>query len=312
MECPPVLFIVFRRPSTTERVFEVIRQAEPSKLFIAADGPRSDHPDEKRKCEQTRSIVKNIDWECEVHRNYSEDNLGCGRRPATAINWLFKHVDKAIILEDDCLPDPSFFPFCDQVLERYSGVSKVMHINGNTYGLDQSSWHNFSYSFGSYPQAWGWATWRRAWENFDFEISAWPEFRDSGMVKSLDGGSRVANDRINKWNKVHGGGDGDVWDYQWHFAVMNRGGLAVVPQKNLISNIGFSSNATHTKNKESHKHDIERKRIEKPIRHPPFLIPDKRVNKVYRNNMLTPRITYRIARKIKQIKKRFIQASRKM
>lgn len=297
----PVLLIIFRRPDTTHRVFEVIREAEPSRLFIAADGPHAGDPEEQRKCEQTRAVVERIDWDCEVHRNYSDENLGCGRRPASAISWVFEHVDRAIILEDDCIPDPSFFPFCESVLERYEDVPEVMHVNGNTYGLDQSGWHDYSYGFGSYAQAWGWATWRRAWEQFDFEIADWPAFREAGMVKSLDGGKRVAKARTEKWNSVYGGRDPDVWDYQWHFAVMKEGGLTVVPRQNLVSNIGFSEEATHTFNEHSHKANIRRKEIDFPLVHPPFKVADNRINKVYRNNMLTPSLRARVEAKATRV-----------
>lgn len=301
----PVLLIIFRRPDTTRQVFEMIREAEPPQLFIAADGPYAGRPEERRKCEQTRAVVEDVDWDCEVHRNYSDENLGCGRRPASAITWMFEHVDRAIILEDDCLPDPSFFPFCESVLERYEDVPEVMHVNGNTYGLDQSDWHDYSYGFGSYSQVWGWATWKRAWDHFDFEISDWPAFRDAGMVASLDGGEAYAESRIQKWDQVYQGKDRDVWDYQWHFAVMSRGGTAIVPRHNLVSNVGFSDAATHTFDPHSHKAGIERQSLDFPIRHPPYRVTDVRINEVYRNNMLTPSLKWRVRRKFKHFRRRF-------
>lgn len=301
----PVALIIFRRPETTRQVFEAIRQAEPSKLFVIADGPRSNRPGEAEKCKATREVVTDVDWDCKVYRNYSDDNLGCGVRPATGIDWVFRHVDRAVILEDDCLPHSSFFPFCASVLERYADVPQVMHINGNTYGLDQRGWHNYSYSFASYPQVWGWATWRRAWKAFDWKMADWPAFRDAGLVESLDGGAAYADKRCEKWDRVYDGRDRDIWDYQWHFAVMRKNGLAVVPERNMITNIGFGEMATHSVNHDSEKADIRRHDINLPLNHPPFLLSDKRINRVYRENMLYPSLKTRIINKAKRIARVF-------
>lgn len=295
----PVALIIFRRPETTRQVFEAIQRVRPKQLFIIADGPRS--PEEKTQCEETRAVVEHIDWDCEVHRNYSDENLGCGRRPATGISWVFEHVDRAIILEDDCLPSQSFFPFCKDVLDRYEDVPQVMHVNGNTFGLDQSAWHDYSYSFGAYPQVWGWATWRRAWKEFDWHVSGWPSFREAGMLASLDGGEAYADLRQKKWDRVYNGQDRDVWDYQWHFAVMRRNGLAVVPQKNMVTNVGFGDRATHTISEDSSKAGRKRHDIELPLTHPPFLLSDERVNEVYRNNMLKPPLLSRIKDKARRL-----------
>ena len=297
----PVVLIIFRRPDTTRRVFEAIREARPKQLFIVADGPRTDIQGEKEKCQAARDVVADIDWDCEVYRNYADENMGCGVRPATGITWVFEHVDRAIILEDDCLPTPSFFHYCEELLERYQNDDRVMHINGNNYGLDQSYWHDYSYGFCSYPQAWGWATWRRAWQHFDFSIADWPAFKESGLVSSLDGGDRFASARERKWDHVYNGGDDDIWDYQWHFSVISRGGLTVSPVKNLVSNIGFSEEGTHTTNPSSHKSRLQSHQIDIPLRHPPFRIVDKRIDRVYRHNMLRTPYHLRVYRKLKHI-----------
>jgi hypothetical protein len=300
----PVALILFRRPKKTKMVFEAIRQAEPKKLFVIADGPRSDRPGEAEQCEATRAVVDDVDWDCEVFKNFSDTNLGCGPRVSSGIDWVFDHVDRAIILEDDCLPHASFFPFCESVLERYADTPQVMHVNGNTYGLDQRGWHNYSYSFADYPQVWGWATWRRAWEAYDWEMSDWPAFRDAGLLDSLDGGAAFAEPRRRKWEQVYDERYRNTWDYQWHFAVMRYNGLAVVPERNLVTNIGFDEMATHTVNLDSEKANIHRHSIDLPLKHPPFRVSDERVNRVYRENMLRPSLKTRIENKVKRITRR--------
>ena len=300
----PVALILFRRPRKTQLVFEAIRQAEPTRLFLIADGPRRDRPGEAEQCEETRAVVDNVDWDCEVYKNFSDTNLGCGPRVSSGITWVFEHVDRAIILEDDCLPHPSFFPFCKSVLDRYADTPQVMHVNGNTYGLDQRDWHDYSYAFGNYPQVWGWATWRRAWDTYDWEMTDWPAFRDAGLLNSLDGGSDFAGPRRRKWEQVYDERYRNTWDYQWHFAVMRHSGLAVVPQRNLVTNIGFDEQATHTVNRDSENANMVRHPLDFPLEHPPFRVSDARVNNVYRENMLRPSLSKRITNKLKRIVRR--------
>jgi hypothetical protein len=302
---PPVIFIIFRRPEKTRRVFEVIREAQPRKLLVVADGPHAGNAEEAKQCEQARAVVEDVDWDCEVYRNYADENMGCGLRPATGITWAFEHVDRAIILEDDCVPDPSFFPFCKELLEYYADTPQVMHINGNTYGLDQRDWNEYSYGFCNYPQAWGWATWRDAWQSFNFEIPEWPEFRESGLLKSLDGGTGYVNSRKRVWDKVYGGNE-NIWDYQWWFAVEKKGGLSVVPEVNLVSNIGFGERATNTKRDVRNQKAVTEKKMSPHINHNSFLVPDVRINKVYRENLLEPstkkKIEFKIIKYAKKLK----------
>ena len=167
----PVLFLVFNRPDTTEKVFEAIRQAKPQKLFVAADGPRGNRLGEKEKCEQVRKIATTVDWDCEVKTLFREKNLGCKFAVSSAIDWFFKNVEEGIVLEDDCLPSQSFFWFCQELLERYRNDERVMLIGGNNRGVDFLK--NHSYFFSKYVQIWGWATWRRSWEKYDSKIRKW-------------------------------------------------------------------------------------------------------------------------------------------
>ncbi len=155
----PVALIIFNRPDTTERVFAEIAKARPPKLFIIADGPREDRPGEAERCASARAIVDRVDWNCEVQKNYSDVNLGCGARPATGISWVFDQVEEAIILEDDCIAHPTFFRFCDELLEKYRDDERIMHIAGNNFQFGNQR-TSFSYFFSHHNICWGWASWR--------------------------------------------------------------------------------------------------------------------------------------------------------
>ena len=210
----PILLIIFNRPDTTQQVFNAIRQAQPRQLFVAADGPREDKDGEAEKCQRTREIVKQVDWDCEVRTLFQEKNLGCGLGPVTAINWFFENAEEGIILEDDCLPHPGFFVFCETLLDYYRDNEKIMHISGNNFQYGRKR-GNASYYFSTYTHNWGWATWRRAWKHFDFYCTS-------------------------AEHRKH------VWDKQWEISARKQGGLAILPNVNLVSNIGFGPDATHT------------------------------------------------------------------
>src|SRR6185436_19386626 len=173
----PVALIIFNRPDLTARVFEAIRQAQPRQLFVIADGPRN--PDDERLCNEARQVVAHVDWKCDVRTDFSQTNLGCGRRPASGIDWVFSQVAEAIILEDDCIPAPSFFHFCERLLEHYRNDTRVMHISGNNYlpadkRSSEREAQSRSYYFSKYTFSCGWATWRRAWKHYDSALASWP------------------------------------------------------------------------------------------------------------------------------------------
>src|SRR4051812_29566436 len=174
----PVLFVIFNRPETTRQVFEAIRTAKPSRLYIAADGPRKNKPGEDQKCQEAREIVKAVDWDCEVKTLFSKENLNCGRGPATAFTWFFEHEEEGIILEDDCLPTQSFFRFCQELLERYRYDYRVMHIGGNNFLNGWQRDQDYSYYFSLSGHIWGWATWRRAWQMFDYKLSLYEKIKE--------------------------------------------------------------------------------------------------------------------------------------
>ena len=238
----PVVFLIFNRPDLTEIVFEAIRQAQPTKLLVVADGPR--FPEEAEKCEKARAVIDKVDWECEVLTNFSENNLGCKRRVSSGLDWVFSEVEEAIILEDDCLPAPSFFSFCQTLLEYYRHDERVMHISGNNYQSGQRR-TEYSYYFSKYNHIWGWASWRRAWKHYDVNLKSWSKYKQLGMV------SLICEDSYEQkyWTEIFDSlfrGAIDTWDFQWMYASWSQNGLSILPELNLVSNIGFRSDATHT------------------------------------------------------------------
>src|SRR5262245_4967250 len=161
-----VALIIFNRPDVTRRLVEVVARARPKQLLVIGDGPRPDRPGEAEKCEETRAIVDRVDWSCDVLTNYSPINLGVGTRPATGLRWVFEQVESAIILEDDCIPHPTFFRYCEELLERYRDDQRVMHISGDNWNFNRQP-RPFSYFFSNYCYSCGWATWRRAFRHYD-------------------------------------------------------------------------------------------------------------------------------------------------
>ena len=236
----PVLLIIFNRPELTRQVFNAIREARPTQLFIAADGPRT--VAEKVLTDAARAVTEHIDWPCEVQRNYAEYNMGCKHRPASAISWAFETVEELIILEDDCLPHPDFFTFCEAMLFKYRDEEKVMHISGDCFlPFDL----NESYYFTNYTHVWGWATYRRSWQKMDLSMADWEKLKATMfLTKRLQKKYAVAY-----WEAIFNNvafDDPKIWDYQWTYSVWKEGGIAIAPAANLISNIGFGTGATHT------------------------------------------------------------------
>ena len=271
-----VLFLVFNRPDTTRQVFEAIRKAEPPRLYIAADGPRVEKAGEAEKCEQARRIATQVDWECEVKTLFREKNLGCRVAVSSAIDWFFENEEEGIILEDDCLPSQSFFWFCEELLERYRDDRRIMMISGDNFQFGRKR-TLYSYYFSRYPHIWGWALWRRAWEKYDVNMNLWPEIREGGWLYDyLEDGSLVKfwhrnfdwtyNDKI------------DTWDHQFTFACMIHRGLCILPNDNLVSNIGFGLDASKTK-RISRFSKMKTKLMRFPLKHPPYVIRDIRADR---------------------------------
>ncbi len=263
----PVAFFIFNRPETTRQVFATIRDARPTRLLVIADGPRPERPNEAEACLATRAILSNVDWPCEVLTNYSEANLGCKLRVSSGLDWVFHTVEEAIILEDDCLPHPTFFPYCAELLDRYCHNERVMHIGGANFQFGQR-YGPASYYFSRYAHVWGWASWRRAWKHYDVSMACWPKVRQQ-IVASFESQDE-RNFWLTTWDKVYKGRI-NTWDYQWAFTCIAQGGLTVIPNVNLISNIGFGSTATHTTSN-SFLANIPTEALESPVIHPPEIV----------------------------------------
>lgn len=288
-ESPPVLFLVFNRPTTTARVFARLRDARPSRLFIAADGPRPHRPGEVELCAQVRRLIdEGIDWDCKVERLYRTKNVGCKLAVSGAITWFFRHVEAGIILEDDCLPDPTFFPFCGELLERYHDDRRVMHIAGfNPNPSDQSDSAAPSYLCWHFGSIWGWATWRRAWANYDVEMKAWPEFLRSGSMRNYCTSEAEMQSRIPAFSATYDGRI-NTWDYQWAFTRLRHGGVSLTPCTNLISNLGFDSDATHTVNSSDRRANAATQPLSFPLQHPATIVPCTRFGAIYWQGIQEP------------------------
>jgi hypothetical protein len=264
----PVIFIIFNRPEPTRQVLETLRAAKPSKLFVIADGARLNEPGEAEKCAATRAIINEVDWDCEVKTNFSESNLGCRLRISSGITWAFEFVDKAIILEDDCVPSASFFPYCEELLDRYEEDERVMMVSGDNFLFGNASVAD-SYYFSRYPHAWGWATWRRAWAKFDLNMAQWPEIRDKKLF------DQYLPNTIERyyWETIFQhlyDGNIDSWAYHWTYSIWVNSGLSVAPARNLVRNIGFHAEATHTKWDSSYSShaSLGAEQLDLPLSHP--------------------------------------------
>lgn len=269
-----VLLIAFNRPDNAQRVFNEIRKAKPARFFMAVDGPRENRPEEKSLCKTVRDIVKQVDWECEVKTLFQEENLGCGVGPSRAITWFFENVEEGIILEDDCVPHQSFFQFCQEMLEKYRDEEKVMVVSGDNFQSGKTR-GNASYYFSIYPHIWGWATWRRAWKHFDFTVSSIPKSEIEAQIKSILKDKDAQNYWLEIFQKVHGGHRKDIWDYQWLCATWIHQGLTIIPNVNLVSNIGFGPDATHTNTPDPAITNIQTEEIHFPLLHPSGIEADK-------------------------------------
>ena len=240
----PVALLTFARPAETARVLEAVRQIRPRILLVVSDGARENHPDEAERVAQTRALFETIDWDCDLRTNFASTNMGCRRRVSSGVDWVFQQVERAIILEDDCLPSPAFFPYCAEMLERYQDHPEVMTISGMTYF---SGKHRISdsYHFSRYPLIWGWASWARAWRHYDVDMADWPQQKTDGLLRRAIG-DRILELRLEEmFDHVHGGFD--TWDLQLLYASIKHGGLNVIPVTNMILNIGYGELATHTK-----------------------------------------------------------------
>lgn len=275
--CAPVLFLVFNRPEQTARVFEAIRQARPSRLYVAADGPRPDRPRDAQACAQTRAIATEIDWPCQLHTLMRDFNLGCAQAVSQAITWFFEQEEEGIVIEDDCLPDASFFPYCSRLLHRYRHDQRVGQVCGfNLLPEESATYDYFASHFG---WSWGWGAWRRSWSAYDRMMASWPELKSGNFHRQHP----FYPERCRIFDAAYQRLWRETWDYQWHYALASQGQLSLVPSVSLVQNIGFTADATHTFSADPRRaRPASSLPAEDDLRHPGFLL----ANPMYEANLI--------------------------
>ena len=296
----PVLLIVFNRPETTQKVFDAIKKSKPQKLYIAGDAPRLGNTDDEKNCTLVKDIVKQVDWDCETHYRFSDVNQGCGPGPFNAISWVFEKEDKAIILEDDCVPSIPFFRYCDDLLNRYKYDTRIWFISGNQYN-EEAVTTPHSYFFSRYGITWGWATWKRCWEEMDMSMSKYPLIIEQNLYKTSFRTNREADFFQKKISEIFHDKSirSHIWDTQWGFTIFSNGGLCILPRKNLVTNIGYRGVHSVIKNQAHDRPIDENFQI---ISHPEFILCDVNFDTYqfdYYWNKHTP-IIKRIIRKIQK------------
>jgi hypothetical protein len=272
----PVLFLVFNRPETTQKVFNAIRSARPAKLYVVADGPRKNNSTDPERCATVRKIVCSVDWDCEVKTQFREENFGCGKGLTEGINWFFRNETEGIILEDDCLPSETFFPFCAELLAYYRHDTRVMSIGGNNFERHYTREREYSYTFSHHTYIWGWATWRRAWERNDYQMRLYKEIKTKkyllGHYNSIYERDMFEYVFEQLWKDGETINKKNVWDYQWQFTCKIHSGLVVIPNRNLIINLGFGAGGTNTLNVKPDHYQLLLEEVAFPLRHPDFVM----------------------------------------
>ena len=293
-----VLFLVFNRLDTTKQVFEAISQAKPPRLYVASDGARANKEGEAEKVQAIRDyIMQNIDWECDVKTLFRDQNLGCKYAVSDAISWFFDNEEQGVILEDDCLPSQSFFWYCEELLGRYKNEESVYLVSGDARGPESFGMKE-DYGFCKYPMIWGWASWARVWKNYDPELQDWPKVRNK-LPSSISSYKPTINFWKNIFDQMYRK-EIDTWDYQFSYLLQKYGGKCIVPKVNLITNIGFNANATHTFDIQSEAANRPRYEINIPLSHTPKTNSEKKINDFYDKNefLLKPlfiRAIYKLA-----------------
>ena len=274
-----ILFIIFNRPSSTQKVFEEIKRAKPAKLYIAADAPRNNNTPDIENCKNARAVTENIDWPCEVKRLYQEKNLGCSFGPRAAFDWFFLQEEEGIILEDDCVPHRDFFPFAAAMLEKYRNNKKIISINGSNLGYKLKN--DESYFFSRFMNMWGWATWADRAKEIDYSLDKWKQMKYPFWFLYNKMGQHLFDIDINWYKYWKHKFDLTVtketitwWDWQWIWHQTMHQQLSIVPAVNLVTNIGFNEDATHTQETSNPAASIAVKEMELPLVHPSIMKPD--------------------------------------
>ncbi|MDR1793385.1 MAG: hypothetical protein LBR36_08110 [Bacteroidales bacterium] len=271
----PILFIIFADPNTTARVFERIREIKPTRLYVACDGAREDRENESEKVTKTRAIIEKIDWNCEVYTRFLDKNFGPKYAVSSAITWFFENEEMGVILEHDCLPDISFFPFCEELLVRYKNDDRVGHIGGDCFLPDFVN-KKYSYNFSTHAHIWGWAGWRRSWKNYDVNFHFWNDYKDERDYLFQNFLEKVyfstfIPDVLN--NRKH------TWDTQYHFSLKLQNRLSICPTVNLVTNIGLGSPDAANTTIYRKKLLVPPQPIAFPLQHPPFMMINRKLDK---------------------------------
>lgn len=310
----PIALIIFNRPETLKRVLSAIRNVRPCRLFVIADGPRKHIAADIKNCQATRALIDTIDWDCEIIREYSDVNLGCGQRPYTGITKAFENFEECIILEDDCIPELSFFRFCEELLEKYKHDERVMMISGNHHLLKKVP-VDTSYFFSRNTITSGWATWRRAWRYYDFEMKLWPEVKKSGWLFNVLGDRSIVGYWEKLFDRCYKDRDRHYWDYQWTFTCWSQNALTIIPDRNLVSNIGFGQlGGSHYQNAQCPFGNLPTRAMNFPMVHPRLMIPNSMADRqiqhdVYGQISIPARINRRLARESAKLFKKEILTS---
>jgi len=302
----PVLFLIFNRIETTRKVFERIREAEPQNLYIAADGPR-ESMNEKNICESVRNwVINSVDWQCNVFTLFRDKNLGCGRAVSSSISWFFKNVEYGIILEDDCFPDITFFKFCDELLDRYKNTPEVCSISGTNL-LGSADRLEQSYFFSAYGGIWGWATWRRVWEGYDYNALIWSDkkFQLSLRKRFTRKQYKYIKLMLGRFSNI------DTWDFQWWIRKLSLNAFDIIPKNNLVKNLGFNSNSTHTKAIDPKMKNINLGVANFPLIHPKDISHDIYHDKIISDNFYSMPTVRGRKRWITRVVLRFLRKQKK-
>jgi len=313
----PVLLIIWRRPHTLERVVEALRKVAPSHLYVACDGPNPARPGEGAKVSAARELIKQqVNWPCQIRHLYSESNQGCRLGVSRALDWFFREVEEGIILEDDCVPHPDFFPFCQTLLQRYRHDSRVWCLSGSNF--QNGRWRgDGDYYFSQYIHSWGWATWRRCWRHYDADLNLLEPLLALGLHNTIFNDPVERRHWVKLWKKLRDQNKPDSWAYRWAFTCFVNGGLTALPNRNLVVNIGFDSDATHTRRKSGNSSAYHFSEGLPRLQAPSFLLRDLEAdrysfNHVFGGNSLRfPRVLYRApARLVSSLLRSLLQGLR--
>jgi hypothetical protein len=300
----PVALFVFNDPEATRRVFAEVAAARPSRLLLIADGPRTNRPYEAERCAEVKEIVSAVGWQCKVETNYSSENMGPRRRIISGIDWVFSLVEEAIILEHDCLPDASFFPFCSEMLERYRNRPQIGYITGFN-PLEKEFPFRYSYYYSMVTMLWGWATWRRVWQEYDEHLRSWPQVKEDGLLRLLFPSERAVAYWTWILDRMYEGTGPSTWDFQFAYTCWTRNWLSILPRRNLIQYIGFGPQALHTTGPDRVL-DLPAGALSFPLTHPPAITPwpanaMQMQRRVYARRGILGRIRSRIFSSLKSV-----------